>query len=138
MIKNKFILLTFLFFVFFNFPSLSFAQDKVESSASSGFSKVVDVVDNFRKKMSDRFNAQKEIFEAKGNTGELSQDLEGEEPTTNYVIKGSSDKLIEPIYKILAFIFYGLGLIFAKAVLFYVVIFFFLFILLRYLWRRAV
>ncbi len=133
--NRKIISLLFLFAILFS-PSFSFAE--TNTSASSGFSKVVDVVESFRNKMADRFEAQKEIFNEKANVGEVSQDLEGEEPTTNYVIKGSSDKMIEPIYKILAFIFYGLGLIFAKAILFYVVIFFFLFILLRYLWRRAV
>jgi ABC-type multidrug transport system fused ATPase/permease subunit len=137
--KNKILLNIFVLVIFFIAPVFVFAQDKTDTnSTSAGFAKVVDAIENFRKKMVERFEAQKDIFDEKANVGEVSQNLDGDEPTTNYVIKGSSDKLIEPIFKVLAFIFSGLILIFAKSILFYLVVLFFIFILLRYLWRRAV
>lgn len=137
--KNKILLNIFVLVIFFIAPVFAFAQDKKDTdSPSAGFAKVVDAIENFRKKMVERFEAQKDIFDEKANVGEVSQNLDGDEPTTNYVIKGSSDKLIEPIFKVLAFIFSGLILIFAKSILFYLVVLFFIFILLRYLWRRAV
>lgn len=137
--KNKILLNVFVLTIFFIVPVFVFAEtEKDSASSSAGFAKVVDAIEGFRKKMVERFEAQKEIFDEKANVGEVSQNLDGEEPTTNYVIKGSSDKLIEPMFKVLAFIFSGLILIFAKSILFYLVVLFFVFILLRYLWRRAV
>lgn len=137
--KNKILLNVFILAIFFIVPVFAFAQtNKDTNTPSAGFAKVVDAVENFRKKMVERFEAQKEIFDEKANVGEVSQNLDGDEPTNNYVIKGSSDKLIEPIFKVLAFIFSGLILIFAKSILFYLVVLFFIFIILRYLWRRAV
>jgi len=139
--KNKIFINILVLVMFFVAPIFVFAQDiKDINSASSSFSKIIDTIDNFRKKTADKFEEQKKIFDEKSNIGEVSQDvdLESDEATTNYVVKGSSDKLIEPIYKVLSFLFYGLWLIFTKATLFYIVLFFFFFILLRYLWRRAV
>lgn len=131
---NIFVLVSFLVV-----PVFAFAESSKDTNTpSAGFAKVVDAIENFRKKMVERFEAQKAIFDEKADVGEVSQNLDGDEPRTNYVIKGSSDKLIEPIFKVLSFIFSGLILIFAKSILFYLVVLFFVFILLRYLWRRAV
>lgn len=138
--KNaKFIFLT-LFFVFYFFSStFTFAQTSSDkntlTNSSVGLSKVIEKIEKFRKNMAQKFAVQKNIFESKSSVGEVKQKSE---VGTNYIVKGSSDKLVEPIYKVLAFIFFVLMLVFVKALFFYLLVFFFIFVLLRYLWRRAV
>lgn len=135
---NKFILSIFVLGLFLITPAFAFAQDNPEKVApSAGLSKIIDFIEGFRRDIKDKLQAQKDIFDEKANIGEVSQSID-EDETTNYIIKGSSDKLIEPIFKVLSFIFSGLVLIFSNSMIFYLVLLFFIFIILRYFWRRAV